>query len=67
MEIRHILPVVQTVVHPLDILSGARFPGAVDVYVPKTDAHCICMINWSDTEDLFIASIILTQKKDLGF
>jgi len=51
MEIRHILPVMDTVVQPLAFLSGARFPEAVDVYIPQTDAHCLCLINWSDTDD----------------
>ena len=31
-------------------MSGDRFPGAVDVFLPKTGAHCVCLINWSDTE-----------------
>ena len=51
MEIRHILPVIQTVVRPLALMSGERFPGAVDVYVPKTEVHCVCLINWSDSEE----------------
>ena len=50
-EIRHILPVKEAITRPLDILSGERFPGTVDVYIPRTGAHCVCLINWSDTED----------------
>lgn len=51
MEIRRILPVVDTVAEPLNWLDGERFPGAMDVYIPQTDAHCLCVINWSDTQD----------------
>ncbi len=51
MEIRHILPVVDTVVHPLQFMTPDRFPGPADVYIPKTGAHCLCIINWSDTEE----------------
>ena len=50
MELRHILPVVDRQVRPLGLMDGERFPGAVDVYLPKTGAHCVCLINWSDTE-----------------
>ena len=49
MEIRHILPVTDTCVRPLNLMSGERFPEAMDVYVKKTGVHCLCMINWSDT------------------
>ena len=55
MEIRHILPVLETEVRPLDFLSGERFPGAVDVYVKKTGAHCVCLVNWSDDEEMKIS------------
>ncbi|MCR5295054.1 MAG: alpha-galactosidase [Lachnospiraceae bacterium] len=55
MEIRHILPVMDTLVSPLDFLSGERFPGAMDVYVKKTGVHCVCLVNWSDTEEMKIA------------
>ncbi|MBQ8072357.1 MAG: alpha-galactosidase [Clostridia bacterium] len=50
MEIRHLLPVTETRVQPLDLMSPARFPGCVDVLIKKTEAHCLCLINWSDTE-----------------
>ena len=50
MEIRHILPVVSTRVQPMDFMAGERFPGDMDVFVEKTGVHCLCMINWSDTE-----------------
>ena len=50
MMIRHILPVIETETRPLDLLSKDRFPKAVDVLVKKTGAHCLCVINWSDTE-----------------
>lgn len=52
MEIKHILPVVDTDIRPLDICSADRFPGPVDVYIPSTDVHCACIINWSDTDEM---------------
>ena len=51
MKIRHILPVTGRVTRLPDILNGERFPGTADVYFPQTGAHCVCLINWSDTED----------------
>lgn len=52
LEIRHILPVTEVKARPLDLMAGKRFPEAVDVYVGKTGVHCICLINWSDTDPL---------------
>ena len=52
MELRHIYPVFEREVHPLNLMSGERFPGAFDVYVRKTDVHCVCLMNWSDTEEM---------------
>ena len=51
MEIRHLLPVAETEVHPMDLMAGERFPSEADVYIKKTGAHCVCIINWSDTEE----------------
>ena len=31
--------------------SLERFPSEADVYIKKTGAHCVCIINWSDTEE----------------
>ncbi len=50
LEIRHILPAVKTRVRPVSVMSESRFPEAADVYIVKTDVHCVCLINWSDTE-----------------
>ncbi len=55
MELRHLLPVPERRVRPLSLMSGARFPESVDVYLPETGAHCVCLINWSDTECLPVA------------
>ena len=51
MEIRHLLPVVEMKVTPFNILAPDRFPAMVDVLIRKTGVHCVCQINWSDTED----------------
>ena len=51
MEIRHLLPVVEMKVTPFNILAPDRFPAMVDVLIKKTGVHCVCRINWSDTED----------------
>ncbi len=51
MEIRHLLPVAEMKVRPFDILAPERFPASMDVFIKKTGVHCVCMINWSDTEE----------------
>ncbi len=51
MQLRHILPVLPSVTSPLNFFSGDRFPGAMDVFLPESGTHCVCLINWSDTED----------------
>ena len=51
MLMRHILPIVETEVETLNLLSEDRFPKTVDVFVKKTGAHCLCVTNWSDTEE----------------
>ncbi len=55
MEIRHLLPVTETLITPVNMMSGERFPSVVDVFIKKTGAHCICLINWSDTEDMKVS------------
>ena len=47
-EIRHILPVLDTKVAPVDALAADRFPGAIKVIVLGTESMLICMTNWSD-------------------
>ena len=47
-EIRHILPVLDTKVTPVDVLSEERFPGAMKVFVSGTESMLICITNWSD-------------------
>ncbi len=50
-EIRHILPVLDTNAAPLDIMNGERFPGALQVSIPGTEAVFFCITNWSDIEE----------------
>ncbi len=50
-EIRHILPVVDTKVAPLDLMCRDRFPGAVRVSAVGREFFCICVTNWSDNEE----------------
>lgn len=47
-EYRRILPIFESTVTPVDIMNPERFPGAVDVYMPSTDSHYTCCINWDD-------------------
>ena len=35
MEIRHLLPVEETEIHPLNLMTGERFPSEADVYIKK--------------------------------
>lgn len=49
-EIRHILPVIDTKVAPVDILAPSRFPGAIKVTASHTGNIFICITNWSDTD-----------------
>jgi len=49
LQLRHILPVLPSRTRPLGFFSGARFPGAMDVFFPENGSHCICLINWSDS------------------
>lgn len=51
-EWRHQIPVPDRQIRPISMMSGERFPGSVDVYLPKSDVHCVCLINWSDTEEM---------------
>jgi len=50
-EIRHILPVVDSRVCPVDIMSTSRFPENVLVSLVDTGALCLCITNWSDDTD----------------
>lgn len=51
MEYRRILPVLPSVVRPMNLMEETRFPGMMDVYLEKQDAHCLCVINWEDTRE----------------
>ena len=51
LEIRHILPVLDRTVRPLNWFSKERFPFMMDVWIRKSDVHCVCLINWSDTDE----------------
>ena len=42
---------VETTVHPVNLLFAERFPSEADIVVTKTGAHCVALINWSDTEE----------------
>ena len=68
LEIRRILPVLDTRVRPLGLLSGGRFPDTVDVLVEKTGAHCLCLINWDDEKPRFpsirLADLPLEENAD---
>ena len=54
-EIRHILPVMDSEISPLDVMCAERFPGAVKVNIPGIEATYICTTNWSDTESKELA------------
>jgi hypothetical protein len=50
-EIRHIIPVTDTTVTPLDIMCSERFPGPIKVSLSGRDIICVCITNWSDHEE----------------
>lgn len=52
MEYRRILPVLPSYVKPVRLMEKSCFPGMVDVYIASMDAHYLCVVNWSDTEEL---------------
>ena len=47
-ELRRILPPLPARTEPIDMLTGARFPSAVRVTLPGSDAVYIALINWDD-------------------
>ena len=51
MEYRRILPVLAGSVRPCDLMEKVRFPGMVDVYSDRQDAHYLCVVNWDDEEE----------------
>ena len=52
MEYRRILPLLPSVVKPLNIMETVRFPGMMDVYMKSLDAHLLCVVNWDDIEEM---------------
>jgi len=47
-QIRHVLPPVPLRAEPADLLDGQRFPAAVRITFPDSDAICYALINWDD-------------------
>lgn len=60
MEYRRILPVLPSIVNPINLMEKTRFPGMVDVYMESLDAHFLCVINWDD--EMSQAAEICVQK-----
>ncbi len=54
MEYRRILPVLDSVTRPVDLMENTRFPGMVDVYMKSMDAHVLCVVNWDDNESMTV-------------
>lgn len=52
LEYRRLLPVLPSKVRPISLMEKTCFPGMMDVYMESMDAHYLCIINWSDTEEL---------------
>jgi len=47
-QLRHVLPPVPLRAEPVDLLEGQRFPAAVRISFPHSDAICFGLINWDD-------------------
>ena len=54
MEYRRIIPVLKSKVRPVSLMEKVCFPGMLDVFMESLDAHFLCVINWSDTDELCI-------------
>ncbi|HZK27478.1 MAG TPA: glycoside hydrolase family 36 protein, partial [Thermoclostridium sp.] len=49
-QLKHIIPIENIKVVPLDLFSGKRYPSLIKVQLAKQKAFQLCIINWSDEE-----------------
>lgn len=61
-QLKHIIPVENVKVVPLDLFSGKRYPSLIKVHLPKQRAFQLCYINWSDEETI---PVKLTLNKEV--
>ena len=61
-QLKHIIPVENVKVVPLDLFSGKRYPSLIKVHLPKQRAFQPCYINWSDEETI---PVKLTLNKEV--
>ncbi len=66
MEYRRILPVLESVTRPIDLMENTRFPGMVYVHMKSCEHHLLCVINWDDNEGMPVEICINKLLPDLG-